>query len=249
MALYDQIGHGYARMRQEDPHLRQLIFDALGGAASVVNVGAGAGSYEPRDRHVIAIEPSAVMAAQRPPHLTPAIRAWAAALPLHDGSVDAAMAVLSLHHWGDQRQQGVRELRRVSRGPIVVVTIDPAVSRQMWLMRDYLPEIADLDDAILPAIDDVADWLGGAVTVDTVPVARGTPDRTLLSFWAHPRRVLDPAARAAASGLARMPSDVIDRVVSELARDLDSGAWHRRNGYLDSLDALDAGLRLVTAQR
>src|SRR6187397_159134 len=131
-ARYDAIGLGYARTRREDPGFRARIHAALGDARTVVNVGAGAGSYEPRDRHVIAIEPSAVMAAQRDTALSPAIRASAGALPLHDQSVDAAMAILSLHHWDDERESGVRELRRVSRGPIVILTVDPVVSGEMW---------------------------------------------------------------------------------------------------------------------
>src|SRR4051812_6372531 len=150
-ARYDRIGRGYAGTRREDPQLRARIHAALGGARTVVNVGAGAGSYEPRDRHVIAVEPSDVMAAQRPPELAPAIRAGAEALPLHDASVDAAMAVITLHHWDRGRERGVRELRRVARGPVVIVTFDPEVSGEMWLMADYLPEVAELDRRIFPS--------------------------------------------------------------------------------------------------
>lgn len=137
---YDRIGLGYATTRREDPDVRQRIEDALGDACTVVNVGAGAGSYEPRDRHVIAVEPSDVMAAQRPPELAPAIRAWAHALPLRDAAVDAAMAVLTIHHWDEHRERGVRELRRVARGPVVIVSYDPAVAARMWLAERYLPD-------------------------------------------------------------------------------------------------------------
>src|SRR5262245_50810632 len=125
---YEQIGHGYARTRHEDPRLRERILSALGDARTIVNVGAGAGSYEPRDRHVIAVEPSDVMAAQRPPDLAPALRLSAGALPLRDASVDAAMAILTIHHWDGERERGLRELRRVARGPVVIVTCDPEVS-------------------------------------------------------------------------------------------------------------------------
>jgi SAM-dependent methyltransferase len=135
---YDVIGTGYSSTRREDPQLRARIVAALGGARSVVNVGAGAGSYEPDDRHVVAIEPSDVMAAQRTRARVPAIRASAGSLPLRDGSVDAAMAVLTVHHWDEDQERGVRELRRVARGPVVVVTVDPEVSGRMWLMSDYL---------------------------------------------------------------------------------------------------------------
>jgi SAM-dependent methyltransferase len=176
-------------------------------------VGAGAGSYEPDDRHVIAIEPSDVMAAQRPRRLAPAIRASAAELPLRDGSVDAAMAILSIHHWDDDREQGVRELRRVARGPVVLFTYDARVSRTMWLMADYLSEVAELDMEIFPHPEVLAGWLGGRVTVEPVPIPRDSPDWMLGAYWAHPDRVLDAEARAATSGFARMPASVVERAV------------------------------------
>jgi SAM-dependent methyltransferase len=245
---YDTIGQGYAARRREDPVVVALIEEALGDARTVVNVGAGAGSYEPRDRHVVAIEPSDVMAAQRPPELAPALRAGAGALPLRDRSVDAAMAILTVHHWDADRERGVRELRRVARGPVVVLTYDPEVCAAMWLMADYLTEVAAMDRAICPPPRQLADWLGGDVHVQAVPIARDTPDGTLMSFWAHPERVLDAGARAATSGFARQPPEVVERVVGDVERDLASGAWDERHGHLRALDAYDAGLRLVVAR-
>lgn len=245
---YDTIGAGYARTRREDPRLLARIVAALGDARTVVNVGAGAGSYEPRDRHVVAVEPSDMMAAQRPRELAPAIRAGAEALPLRDADVDAAMAVLTVHHWDDAQERGVRELRRVARGPVVILTIDAEVSGAMWLMHDYVPEIAELDRRIFPRIETLTGWLGGRARVEVVPVPRDTCDWTLLSFWAHPERVLDPAARAGTSGLARMPAAVIERATTRLRGDLESGAWDARHARLRTLDALDAGLRLVVAE-
>lgn len=245
---YDHIGQGYTATRREDPRLRDVIHAALGEARSVVNVGAGAGAYEPRDRHVIAIEPSEVMAAQRPPDLAPAVRASAGSLPLRDRSVDAAMSVLSLHHWDAEQEAGVREMRRVARGPVVIVTVDAEVSGAMWLMADYLPEVAELDRRIFPTMDRLAAWVGGDVEVHTVLVPCDTVDWTLMSFWAHPERVLDPVARAATSGFARMPEAVVARVVASVGRDLADGSWDRRFGHLRTLDAFDAGLRLVVAR-
>jgi SAM-dependent methyltransferase len=245
---YDRIGEGYAALRREDPGLKGRIEAALGDARTVVNVGAGTGSYEPRDRHVVAVEPSDVMAAQRPEGAVPAIRAGAGELPLRDGAVDAAMAVLTIHHWDADQERGVRELARVARGPVVIVTYDPQVSGGMWLMRDYLAEVAEMDRRICPAPEVIAGWLGGDVAIEVVPIARDTPDQTLMSFWAHPERVLDPAARAATSGFARQPEDVVARVVGDVERDLASGAWEARNGHLRRLDAYDAGLRLVVAR-
>ncbi len=244
---YDRIGIDYATRRREDPRLRELLHAALGDAKTVVNVGAGTGSYEPRDRHVIAIEPSDVMAAQRPSELAPALRATADRLPLRDGSVDAAMAILTIHHWDDGQRRGVRELARVARRRVVILTYDPAVSGEMWLMRDYLPEVAELDRRIFPSTDQLAEWLGSEVRVQAIPIPADTPDWTLGSFWAHPERVLDAAARNATSGFARMPADVVERVVTAVARDLESGLWDQRNGHLRGLAEYDAGLRLVVA--
>jgi SAM-dependent methyltransferase len=246
-ARYDSIGTSYAGTRREDPRLRARIHAALGDARSVVNVGAGAGSYEPRDRHVIAIEPSDVMAAQRPRELAPAIRASAGSLPLRDGAVDAAMALVTIHHWDGERETGVRELRRVARGPVVVVTYDPRVSGQMWLAADYVPEVARLDDAIFPVPEQVGEWLGGEVRIEPVPIPRDCTDWMFGSFWAHPERVLDPVARANTSGFARIDQGVVERAVTRLAADLESGVWDERHGELRRLEAYDAGLRLIIA--
>ncbi|MGH2856572.1 MAG: methyltransferase domain-containing protein [Solirubrobacteraceae bacterium] len=242
---YERIGVGYSRLRREDPLIRARLHAALGDAGTIVNVGAGAGSYEPGDRHVIAIEPSDVMAAQRPAQLAPAIRASAASLPLRDQSVDAAMAVLTIHHWDAERERGVRELRRVARGPVVILTFDAAVFSQMWLIADYLPEVGELDRRTMPAINEVCGWLGGETRVETVPVARDTPDWTLASFWAHPERVLDAEARGATSGFARMDPAVAKRVERAVRHDLETGAWDRRHGPLRDLHEYDAGLRLL----
>ena len=153
-----------------------------------------------------------------------------------------------MHHWDDQQERGVRELRRVARGPVAILTIDAEVSGRMWLMADYLPEVAALDHRIMPPIDVIAGWLGGTVGTEIVEIPRDTPDWTLMSFWAHPERVLDPVARASTSGFARMPDEVVERVVREVGEDLSTGAWDRRHGHLRELDAFDAGLRLVVSR-
>jgi SAM-dependent methyltransferase len=175
-ARYGQIGGGYSLTRREDPRISSAIRSALGEARSVVNVGAGTGSYEPDDRYVIAVEPSDVMAAQRPPTIPPAIRASAADLPLLDDSVDAAMAVLTIHHWDDELERGIQELRRVARDTVVILTYDPVVSGEMWLMADYLPEAAELDRRTFPAPELLVGWLGGRTRIEVLPIARDTPD-------------------------------------------------------------------------
>jgi SAM-dependent methyltransferase len=247
-ARYDAIGTTYAQTRNEDPRIAARLAAALGDARTVVNVGAGTGSYEPPDRHVIAIEPSAVMIAQRGPDRVPAIQCSAGRLPLIDDSVDAAMAIVTIHHWDAELEAGVRELRRVARGPVAVLTYDPRVSGRMWLMADYLPEVAALDDRIFPAPERVAGWLGGDPAVEVVAVHRDTPDWMLGSFWAHPERVLDPAARAGTSGFQRMDPAVVERVVTAVERDLADGTWDARHGHLRALAEHDVGLRLIVSR-
>lgn len=227
--------------------LRARIHAALREARSVVNVGAGTGSYEPLDRYVLAIEPSDVMASQRPEHAPPALRAFAQALPLRDRAVDAALAVMTVHHWDEQQERGVRELRRVARGPVVIVTIDARVCSDMWLLADYLPEAGELMRRVYPAPEQLCAWLGGTSRIEPVQVSRDTPDWSILSYWAHPERFLDPAARASTSSIARMPEHVVQRAVTSLRADLDSGAWERKHGPLRELQMYDAGQRLIIA--
>ena len=242
---YDRIGHGYSELRREDPRIAARIRLALGGAKSVVNVGAGAGSYEPTAPLVVAVEPSQVMVSQRAASRTVVIRALAQALPLRDGSVDAAMSVLSMHHWAPHAEAGVREMRRVARRRVVILTIDAEVSGEMWLMAEYLPEVAELDRRIFPPIDVILSWLGSHAEAVVVPVPADTCDWTLMSFWAHPERVLDAGARGATSGFARMTPQVVQRVVQAVTDDLRSGTWDGRHGELRRTEELDVGLRLL----
>jgi SAM-dependent methyltransferase len=246
---YDAIGTTYSTTRREDPRIAALIHEALGEARTVVNVGAGTGSYEPRDRDVLAVEPSEVMIAQRDPASPAAIQGAAYPLPFEDRSVDAAMAILTVHHWDDDQERGVKEMRRVASGPVVILTFDPEVSARMWLIADYLPEVAELDRRTCPPPETLAGWLGGEVDVRPVPISRDTPDWSLGSFWAHPERVLDAEARRSVSGFARMPPEVVARVVAAVERDLRDGTWDARHGRLRKLRDYDAGLRLVVSSR
>ena len=245
-ARYDSIGQNYSTTRREDQFILNRINFALGEAKTVVNVGAGAGSYEPSNRIVLAVEPSKAMALQRRTDSLPSIRATADNLPLHDKSVDAAMTVLSLHHWEPHQKTGIQEMCRVAREKVVIVTIDPRVSGNMWLMADYLPEVAALDHQVFPLPEVICEWLDCATQVETLPIHRDTLDWNLLSFWAHPERVLDPSARAATSGFARQSEDIVQRVVSGVQSDLARGVWDERYGTLRSLQELDVGLRLIT---
>jgi SAM-dependent methyltransferase len=248
MARYDEIGVGYSDTRREDPHTRELIHTAIGGARIVLNVGAGTGSYEPRDRFVIAVEPSEVMLNQRGNESSSSIRCTSAPLPLRDDSIDSSMAILTVHHWDEQLVDGIAELKRVTRGTILVVTFDVFDVEPMWLVRDYFPEADALDKQTFPTIATLVELLGGDCNVSSIPIRRDTPDWTFASFWAHPERVLDPAARRSTSGFSRQPVAIVDRVVAEVERDLRSGEWDRRNGHLHDLDELDVGLRLIVSK-
>jgi SAM-dependent methyltransferase len=238
---YERIGTGYAATRRTDPRIAAQLHRALGHARTVVNVGAGAGSYEPADRDVVAIEPSETMAAQRPVGLPPALNATAEALPLADDSVDAAMAVLTIHHWSDQRA-GVDEMLRVARDRVVILTFDPAVVSGMWI-REYAPEIIGFDREF-PAIDELSEWMGGA-EVELVPSRNDCEDLFLETLLGRPELVLDPVVRANTSGMARLSDEAERRAVERLEADLASGEWDRRYGHLREPGERDGGMRLV----
>lgn len=243
---YDAIGSGYAAHRRPDARIAAAILDALGDARTVVNVGAGTGSYEPVDRPVIPIEPSTTMARQRPETLAPAVLGVAERLPLADDTVDAAMAVLTMHHWSDV-QRGLSELVRVARRRVVLLTIDPEVEADMWLLRDYVPEMLVQDRLDFPSMQDLAGALRGIRVVD-VPVPADCTDGFLLSFWSRPETVLNPSVRAATSGFARLDDQLEAAAVARLERDLASGAWDAAHGHLRTMSDLDVGLRLVVGE-
>ena len=238
---YDAIGRGYARYRRPDPAITAMLADALGDAEAVVSVGSGAGSYEPAGGTVIAIEPSMVMIRQRPANAAPAIRAVAESLPLRSGTFDAALAVLTIHHWSDL-QLGLSEMRRVARRQIVL-TFDPTAHCAYWL-TDYIPEVADVFRAA-PAIDTVANAIG-ATDIRIVPLAHDTPDGMTVAYWRRPEAYLDPARRAGASALQMIDPLALQRGLKHLETDLTSGAWHARYGTLLSIETMDYGLRILS---
>jgi len=246
-STYDRIGIGYREMRRTDPMLASRIWAALGDARTVLNVGAGSGSYEPPDRWVLAVEPSDVMIAQRPPDAAPVMKASAEQLPLADQTVDAAMAILTVHHWGSVHT-GLRELVRVVRDRVVRVTMDGRVLGELWIVRDYLPELLGQHAARVPAIDRLRDLLPNA-RVEVLPVPRDCEDGFMAAFWARPHAYFDPAARAASSTWHDLPAAAVDRALTQLREHLDSCEWHRRYGSLLARTELDVGLRLITAYR
>ena len=239
-ASYDTIGVDYANLRQPDPRIAAQIEAALGSARTVLNVGAGAGSYEPRDREVTAVEPSLEMIRQRGAYAAPVIQASAESLPLADNSFDAAMAILTIHHWTD-KPLGLAEMRRVSRGPVVLLTFDPA-HRGNWL-TDYLPELIGLDERIMPPMADYARWLG-PVEIAPVPIPHDCRDGFLYAYCRRPSAYLDPRIRVPMSSFWALGG--VEEGLRRLEDDLGSGLWHDRYGHLLVLDMIDAGYRLVT---
>jgi len=221
--LYDAIGVGYGRYRRPDPRIAAAIADALGAAESVLNVGAGAGSYEPRDRTVVAVEPSRAMIRQRPAGSAPVVQASATHLPFGDAAFAATLAVLTLHHWPD-RSRGLAELSRVTRQRVVILTWDPAVSG-FWLLDDYFPEIGVIDRPIFPAIDELERALG-SVECRPLLIPHDCTDGFLGAYWRRPEAYLDPGVRGAISTFSKIGD--VEPGVARLRRDLDDGTWWSR---------------------
>jgi SAM-dependent methyltransferase len=226
--------------------LAEVIWRALGDARSIVNVGAGTGSYEPPDRDVTAVEPSAVMIAQRPPDAAPAVQAAAEQLPFADNSFDAAMAIVTLHHWSDVTA-GLAEMARVARRRVVLVTFDLIAQEELlWIWRDYLPELVDCDTG-MPSIARLLDELPKA-TVEPLLIPNDCTDRMFATLWARPEQYLDPLVRAATSVWHLLPQPVAERALGELRHDLESGAWDERHGHLRTTPTMDVGLRLIRVE-
>lgn len=243
--LYDSIGHGYAAQRRADPRLAGPIHEALGSARTVLNVGAGAGSYEPLDRYVMAVEPSATMRSQRPSALPPALDVVAESLPLDDGSFDAAMAVVTVHHWSDP-VTGLEEMRRVARGPVVVLSFDIEVEARNWLARDYVPEITPDNRKRFLEPARIAEILGHA-TVSQLPVPGDCVDGFFEAFLTRPEAYLSSEVRQAQSGWHQLGPAIEQRAVARLAADLASGEWDRRHGAWRGRPSYDGGLRLIVS--
>jgi SAM-dependent methyltransferase len=239
---YERHGRTYARHRRPDPRIATRIHAALGDARTVLNVGAGTGSYEPCDRWVLAVEPSATMRAQRPPNAAPVIAARAEALPLDDDAVDAAMACVTIHHW-ESAEAGLAELRRVARGPVVVFTfeLDALPAWQLELLHEGVAK----ELPRFPAIDDVATALGGHTRVEEIPTPGDCTDGFFEAFWRRPEALLDRDVRSAQSVWALLEPGVEQRIVDRLAGALDCGDWDERHGHLRGQDSFQGALRLV----
>jgi SAM-dependent methyltransferase len=242
---YDRMGIDYSAVRRADPRFEAAIWNALGDARTVLNIGAGAGSYEPRDRKVIAVEPSPVMIAQRPPDAAPAIQGVAKNIPLESESVDATMGVFTMQHWDDV-DGGLAEVRRVTRERIVFLTLDLDVTAEMWLCRDYLPEIVEHDRETFPTICHLEATLPN-VGVETIPVPADCADGFCVALWSRPEAHLNPDVRRSSSIWHLLPAAVVEPALGRLRRDLGTGEWDRLHGWLREQVSLDVGLRLVTS--
>jgi SAM-dependent methyltransferase len=243
--VYDGIGRVYARHRRPDPRIAAQIERALGGARTVVDVGAGTGSYEPDDRLVVAVEPSPVMAGQRAAGAAPVVRAVAERLPFADGAFDAAMAVLTIHHWSDATA-GLGEMARVARR-LAVLTFDPAVHSTFWMFTDYLPEVMGLAISRVMDPETVAEVIG-ADRIEPVPVPFDCIDGFNVAFWQRPEAYLDPEVRACMSGLALLDTEMVAERMERLRTDIADGTWDARHGHLRHVDTFEGGFRLVVRQ-
>jgi len=244
--VYDQIGGHYSRARRADPRIAAAVWAALEDAPSVINVGAGAGSYEPADRPVVAVEPSAVMLSQRPDGAAPAVRAVAEALPFDDGVCGAAMGVLTVHHWHD-RARGLAEMRRVARGPVVLFTRDPRAV-PFWWLHHYFPATARLEASRETPLSQLSELLGRPLEVTTVPIPAYCTDGFNAAYWRRPARYLEPEVWQPMSALALIPAAERADGMRRLRADLASGGWERRWGHLLALEELDLGYRVVAAR-
>lgn len=244
---YEESGVAYTATRRADPRIAAQIHAALGDATSVVNVGAGAGAYEPPDRDVLPIEPSSRMIAQRPPGLALAIRGHAECLPLPSDCVDAAMACMTLHHWADWRI-GVQELRRVARKRIVIFTYDRSYAERFWLLRDYLPRLGRLDSARFPPIEEQSAAMGEEVSCEPVPIPHDCEDGFLAAYWRRPRAYLDPWVRAGMSTFHLPGAERLLAGLERLSEDVEDGEWETRYDHLLELEQVDLGYRLLVTE-
>jgi SAM-dependent methyltransferase len=243
---YDSGGQEYSGVRRADPRIAAKILAALSDAKRVLNVGAGTGSYEPTDRYVVPLEPSGVMRAQRPRDLAPALAGSAEAIPFDDGAFDAAMALLTVHHWKD-RARSLREIRRVTRGPIVILTFDPAAATDFW-MKDYAPEIAEIERQRYGTIDSITTALGGTPEVMSIDVPRDCTDGFQVAFYARPEAFLDPRVRRSQSAWSFLAPGVEERIVEAIDEDITSGRWDLKYGHLRQQPAIQCKLRLIVVR-
>lgn len=244
---YDKHGQTYSGHRRTDPRIAAYVHEALGNAKTVLNLGAGAGSYEPGDRYVIAVEPSFVMRSQRQKNnKVPAVIGTADVLPFDDQSFDASMAMVTVHHWPDMKK-GLRELRRVTKGPVLIMSFDPDALNDFWNAA-YFPELIEVERLRYPKIDFIVEALGGNCEVKSIPVPFDCSDGFQEAFYGRPEAFLEKEIRKSQSAWGFLPDGVEDRIVKSLADDLASGAWDKKYGHYRTQPSFTCALRLVIAK-
>ena len=244
---YDALGDTYSGHRRPDPVIQSHIETELGDARTVLNVGAGTGSYEPVDRHVVAIEPSIVMRRQRSPSHSPALIGTADSIPFDDLSFDAAMAVLTIHHWPNLTQ-GLREVRRVTKGSVVIMTFDPDAETEFWL-ADYLPEMTVVEKARYPSLHIIEESIGTRCKVVPIPVTLRCNDKFQVALYGRPEEFLKQEVRDAQSAWKFLPDGVEARFEEELRDDIASGVWNEKYGHLRTQPSISCQLRLVVSEQ
>lgn len=233
---YDRIGLGYSAVRQPEPKIAARLEAALGDAKTVLNVGAGTGSYEPSDREVTAVEPSREMIAQRRPDAAPVIEGVAENLPFDEDAFDAAMATITIHHWSNL-DAGLAEMVRVARQRVVILTFDPVPAGELWLVRDYFPGALEYHAKAMPPLAELTAALPNA-SVESVAVPSKCTDGFFIGIWDRPEMHLDPEVRRASSVWHAMPDEEVQFGLERLRADLESGRWDERNGHLRSSPSL-----------
>jgi SAM-dependent methyltransferase len=244
---YDQLGQKYSGYRQTDPRIAEYVTKALGDAKTILNVGAGAGSYEPSDKYVVAVEPSIVMRSQRTKNgKVPAINAKADNLPFDDNAFDASMAMVTVHHWPDMNK-GLKELRRVTKGQVVIMTFDPNELDNFW-NSNYFPELIEIEKARYPTIDFITKSLGGTCEVISVPIPLDCVDGFQEAFYGRPEAFLEKEIRLSQSAWGFLPEGVEAKLVQSLRADLESGEWDKKYGHFRSQPTFTCALRLIISR-
>lgn len=241
---YDKLGQKYSGYRQTDPRIEAYVTKALENAKTVLNVGAGAGSYEPADKYVVAVEPSVVMRAQRAKNnKVPAINAKADNLPFDDNAFDASMAMVTVHHWPDM-DKGLKELRRVTRNEVVIMTFDPEALDNFWNVH-YFPELIEVEKARYPTIDFVKQSLGGHCEVVPIPIPLDCVDGFQEAFYGRPEAFLKKEVRLSQSAWGFLPQGLEEKLVAALEDDLKSGEWDMKYGHFRTQPNFTCALRLI----
>ncbi|MFC4740074.1 class I SAM-dependent methyltransferase [Flavobacterium ponti] len=243
---YDKLGQKYSGHRQTDPRIADYVFDELKDAKTVLNVGAGAGSYEPTNKYVVAVEPSIVMRSQRIQNgKTPAINAKAGCLPFDDNSFDSSMAMVTVHHWPDI-DKGLKELRRVTKEKVLVMTFDPEHLDDFW-NAEYFPEVIEVEKARYPTIDFIKESLGGNCEVIPIPIPLDCKDGFQEAFYGRPEAFLEKQIRLSQSAWGFISDDKQEEIVLRLKTDLENGNWDKKYGHFRTQEFFTCALRLIVS--